>query len=324
MEEDRKLYPFRFCSLKDEYSWGSEEFVLADLGYRDSLVRSGWLAGNSIGEIMDMYVDRVTGGNTFEFWGRQFPVCIRKICCRGKMPLRVHPDDETAGDRYDFLGKEKLWYVLRAGEDARIYAGFAHDTDASELYPACMDNSADRLLNACIPTAGQYFRLAPGTVHAASGDVDILEIAESSPLDFCLCGWGQEVSEDEFDPSLSMIDALDFINYKAYVPQVAAPSTLIDIPQFSVARMELSNPLKVSNNPDAETFAVYSCISGAASVRIDVLGQEADFPFAEGDTVLVPADCTDFVLLPTAPGTVILETTVPPHREQDRYLEGGS
>ena len=63
MEEEKKLYPFKFCTLQDDYPWGSEEFKLADLGYRDSLVREGWLAGNSLAEVMDTYLDRVGGDN---------------------------------------------------------------------------------------------------------------------------------------------------------------------------------------------------------------------------------------------------------------------
>ena len=106
MDEEKKLYPFKFCTLQDEYPWGSETFSLADLGYRDSLVREGWLAGNSIAEVMDTYLDRVVGDEVYNYYGRQFPICVKHLCVHGRMPLRVHPDDETAAQRYDFLGKE--------------------------------------------------------------------------------------------------------------------------------------------------------------------------------------------------------------------------
>ena len=129
--EEKKLYPFKFCTLQDEYVWGTDEFKLADLGYRDSLIREGWLAGNAISELMDTYLDRMVGENVYKFWGRQFPVQIKHIRVKGHMPLRVHPDAQTAVQRYDFLGREKLWYVLRAGTGAVLSIGFEHDTDAS-------------------------------------------------------------------------------------------------------------------------------------------------------------------------------------------------
>ena len=57
--EEKLLYPIKFCTLQDDYCWGSEVFKIADLGYRDSLVREGWLAGNSLSEVMDTYIEKM-------------------------------------------------------------------------------------------------------------------------------------------------------------------------------------------------------------------------------------------------------------------------
>lgn len=330
MEEEKRLYPFKFCSLQDDYSWGSEEFKIADLGYRDSLVREGWLAGNSLGEVMDMYVDRVVGENIFDFYGRQFPVCVRMIDVRGRMPLRVNPDDEVSEQRYDFLGKEKFWYVAEAGADARVMLGFRRDTDASELLAKCKDGSVEDILNVVAVHAGQYFHIAPGTPHCAAGNLRIIEISESSPLDFCLCSWGEEVSEVEFDPSLTTIDALDFINYKKYVSpedcgcghhhhhEEEIVHKLLEIPQFIVHKLELADPLHIYSDK-FESFIIYSCVSGEASVQIPVLDQTTNYKIRAGETILVPAECPDFFLVPTDRTTVILETTV--HCEEvDPYI----
>ena len=323
--EEKKLYPMKFCTLQDSYDWGSETFKIADLGYRDSLVREGWLAGNSISEIMDMYLDQVVGENVFSWWGRQFPVCVRHICVSGSMPLRVNPDDGTAGQRWDFLGKEKLWYVLRCGRDARIMLGFRKDTDATEVWEKCQDGTVGDILNVVAPHAGQVLHIAPGTPHAASGDIEILEIGESSPLDFCMCGWGREVSEEEFDPSLDFVDALDFIGYGAYRDTTPSPERtgaaerLLSLRQFEVSRIKLADTLRFKGAEES-SFVLYSCISGDASIRIDEAGKEAVFALKAGETVLVPADCPDFLIVPEAAGTLLLETTVPFRTEQDAYI----
>ena len=318
MEEDRKLYPLRLCAIRDEYGWGSETFRLADLGYRDSLIHDGWLSGNAMGDIMDMYMDRVVGEHVFADFGRQFPVCVRHIRVSGKMPLRVHPDDETAGARYDFLGKEKFWYVMRAGRDARLWLGWKEDVDATVLMDACAGNSVEGLLNVVAPHAGQYFRIAPGTVHGAAGDIEIIEISESSPLDFCVCGWGEEVSDVEFDPALTLVDALDFIDYRKYRHQDTAEKgtdsvmkKLLGIPQFDVSKATLKDPLKVSLG-DNGSFIVYVCVSGSAMLQMDVLGQTVSYPFGAGEAVLVPAECGDFILAPADRGTEVLEVSVSP------------
>ena len=306
--EERKLYPIKFCTLQDDYSWGSEEFKLADLGYRDSLVREGWLAGNSLSELMDTYMDRISGDNSYEYYGRQFPTCVRLLKVRGKMPLRVHPDDDTAGQRYDFLGKDKLWYVLRTGKDARIGIGMKQSTDAETFFKACLDSSVDGLLNIVAPHAGQSLRIRPGTVHYAEGDMDILEIAQSSPMDFCLCPWGRPMEDGEFDPSLTLADALDFIDYRRFSYTPPEGDTLADCEAFTITRMKLDSPVKC-NNSDYGSFILYSCIKGAASLQLDILGQTAAFPVREGETMLVPAECEDFVVVPTEKDTVLLETT---------------
>ena len=303
MDEEKRLYPFKFCTLQDDYPWGSEEFSLADLGYRDSLVREGWLAGNSLSELMDTYLDRVVGDGVYEFYGRQFPLCVRQLKCRGRMPLRVHPDDETAAQRYDFLGKEKLWYVLRAGAGARILAGFRRDTDASEFYAKCLDGSVEDILNVVAPHAGQALRIPAGTPHAAAGDIDLLEIGESSPMDFCLCAWGEEVHPDEFDPALTLIDALDFIDYRQFrhpgsssphsgltsshpgpssshsglrpgisqdtpsaSPDIPGADLLVALPQLRIERIPLIATLQI--NREAGPFLLYTCTRGSATLQL--------------------------------------------------------
>lgn len=319
MEEDKKLYPTRFCTLEDKYNWGSEEFKLADLGYRDSLVRDGWLAGNSLSEIMDMYMDRVTGEDVFSRLGRQFPLTVKNIHVKGRMPLRVHPDDTTAAQRYDLLGKEKLWYISRTGKDARLILGFLKNTDASELYARCIDGSVSDIINTVAAHSGQVIHIAPGTVHAAEGDLDIIEISEASPMDFCICGWGKEVSSEEFDESLTLVDALDFINYKRFVADSPSKESLINLPQFCVNRLDLKNAIRI-HGENSDQFELYTCVSGAASVQVEVFGQTASFPFSQGETIMVPAECPDFILSPTAEGTILLESLVPHTQETDSYI----
>ena len=345
MEEEKKLYPLKFCALQDDYPWGSETFQLADLGYRDSLVREGWLAGNSIAEVMDTYLDRVVGDAAYAFYGRQFPLCVRQLHVRGRMPLRVHPDDEIAAQRYDFLGKEKLWYVLRAGKDARLMVGFRADTDASSFYGKCLDGSVEELLGVIAPHAGQCLLIPPGTPHAAAGDLDILEIAESSPMDFCLCDWGEELHPDEFDPALTLVDALDFIGYKRFgadspvkpandgrrmpandgkgMPATdggpANGAVLADLPQLHVEKLPLHAPLALSHDATA-MFLLYTCVRGAASVQLPLPGgQHLDFPLRSGETMLVPAECAEFHLVPLERDTLLLESSVRP-KETDSYI----
>ena len=316
--EEKPLYPIKFCTLRDEWSWGAEEYRLADLGWRDSLVKEGWLAGNSISELMDTYIDKVVGEDVYDYYGRQFPICVKYIELDGDLPLVVHPDDTTAEERYDFLGKDKLWLVLECSPGSIIYSGFKKDSDASELFAACEEGTQDSLLCGIAPYKGMSLLIPSGTPHCASGKLKLLEISESSPMDFCLSGRGQTVCTDEFDPALSLTEALDIIDYKASNPAVTKGNVLADIPQFNIQRLELRQSLKC-NKSDFDSFILFVCESGRAQISLEQDGMKFDWSLERGELLLIPAECGDFVAQGLVKDSSLLEITNL-RKEKDSYI----
>ena len=334
MEEEKKLYPFRLCSIEDAYSWGSEEFHIADLGYRDSIVRDGWLAGNALSEVIETYLDRLVGDNVFEWYGSQFPFQVKLLKVRGRMPLRVSPADELARQRYDALGKEKLWYVARAGREARLLLGFRVDTEASQFYNACTEGEPELFLNSVPLKAGQYYHIPAGVPHCIWGDADIVETSESSAMDFCLSGWGNEVSDEEFDPALGLVEALDFLEYRKLPSEKLlgfsmergedGPGNVVrmlHLPQFTSRLITLGDALKISSG-NADSCVSYTCLRGEFSIQLPQDGDEKiDYLVVKAmETVLVPAELEEFYLVPRASGTLLLETLVERRPETDSYV----
>lgn len=327
MEDEKKLYPFKIAPLDDA---SGQTTLLADLGFPDSLVRNGWLSTNTISEIMDMYMDRVVGDDVFAYYGRQFPVLLRRLHCEARTPLMVHPDDRTAEERFDFLGKAKLWYVVSAEPGAKLFLGFKNDVASSDFYSACQDGSVEGLLNVVEPSAGDHFFIAPGTVHCAGKGLEIAEISESSPLDFRLFDWGRKGELDPFDAELSLEEAFDFIDYRAWKPADAlavrddkGSLRLTDNKEFTAAEIRLSEALHVSCS-DFGSFIAYLCISGEASIQIPADPESGrkdleTYVMGRDEVILVPAEVTDFFLVPRASDTVILETVMSPRSEEDSY-----
>ena len=242
---DKKLYPLKFIPIASRRPWGGntlvtglgKEFVvcdedgnetvlgadeqigesweIADMGFEDSVVKEGWLAGNTISELMETYIERVVGEDVYNYYGRQFPLLIKFLDIKGKLSVQVHPDDEIAAERYDSLGKNEIWYVLDAKPGAKIYAGFNRDMTAQELYDRCHNGSVEEVLNVIYPKKGDVLHIAPGTVHSAEGEMLVVEIQESSDLIFRLYDWGRE-----FDPStarpMHLDEAIDFIDYNKF------------------------------------------------------------------------------------------------------------
>jgi mannose-6-phosphate isomerase len=337
MEEEKKLYPFKLVPVEDS---ADVVWHLADLGWPDSMVRNGWLSTNTLSELMEMYMDRIVGEGVFAAYGRQFPVSFKTLKGERRTPLWVHPDDEVAAQRFDFLGKAKLWYVAETRPGAKLYLGFRRDVSAEEFYRACKEGGVEDLLNVLEPKAGDHFFIAPGTVHAAGEGLKVVEIAESSPLDFRLYDWGRPAGEvDPFDAELTLEAAFDFIDFGAWkaasAPVQTAPGTvrLTDNPEFIASRIALDAPLHILCEQFG-SFVAYHCLSGEASVQVPVTaagGEKAmdNYVFAAGETLLVPAEVEDFYLVPRSEGTVLLEAVVERHesplgfseaQEEDRLL----
>ena len=244
---EKKLYPFKFIPVASPRPWGGsvlvnelgkqfvecddegnetvlgadmkigESWEIADMGIVDSVVSNGWLAGNTISELMETYMERIVGENVHNFYGRQFPILIKFLHVNEKLSVQIHPDDEIAAERYDMLGKEELWYVMDAKPESKIYLGFNRDMTAQEFYDRCKNGTVEEVLNVIHPKKGDVIYIKPGTVHSAEGDILLAEIEESSDMTFRLYDWGREFNPATARP-MHLEEAIDLIDYRAFDP----------------------------------------------------------------------------------------------------------
>lgn len=356
---EKKLYPLKFMPIASRRPWGGtalakvlgkkfieidekgnetpisedemigESWELADMGAQDSVIENGWLAGNTIGEVMETYLERIVGEKVFEWYGTQFPLLIKFLSIEGKLSVQVHPDDEVAAERYDSLGKAEVWYILDAKPEARIYMGFAKDTTPEEFYNACKSGTADKLLNVIHPKKGDVIFIKPGTVHAAEGGIMVCEIQESSDMTFRLYDWGRELNPATAR-KMHLEEAIDLIDYSKYdssafrsaaenVSKDGNPVCIADCPQFTVNHITLNDGMAISAG-ESDCFAVYCCIKGEVSLQMsDGDGTTKDYRLHQGDTILVPAECPDYVLSPIEKGSELIESMTHPAEDVDSY-----
>ena len=321
-----------------------ESWEVADMGTHDSVVSEGWLAGNSISELMETYLERIVGENVYNYYGRQFPLLIKFLDINEKLSVQVHPDDETAAERYDSLGKAEIWHIMDVKPGAKIYAGFNKEMTAQELYDRCNAGTVDEVLNVIYPKKGDTLYLTPGTVHAASGGILIAEIQESSDLSFRLYDWGREHNPETARP-MHLEEAIDLIDYRKFdeslytkgalwgneashhhhegEPHVA--ETLVESPQFNVTRLNLTDPLHIYTE-QFESFIIYICTEGAASIQVPSTKENGESymectEITKGETVLIPAEMQDFYLVPRDRSTVLLEAVTRPEEAVDAYID---
>ena len=383
---EKKLYPLRFIPIASRRPWGGnalmtelgkeftecdeegnenrigrdeligESWEIADMGFEDSVVKDGWLAGNTLSEVMETYLERIVGENVYNYYGRQFPLLIKFLDINDRLSVQVHPDDEIAAERYDALGKNEAWYVMDAKPGARIYAGFNREVSAQELYDRCHAGTVEEILNVIYPKKGDILHITPGTVHAADGGLLIAEIQESSDLTFRLYDWGREFNP-ETARQLHLEEAIDLIDYNRFDEShyIKGPlwndchddechcheheeghdchchdnhheivDHLVESQQFNVTKISLTDPLHIYTEK-FESFIIYICIEGAASVQVP--SEKADgeaymenYEFSKGETILIPADMPDFYLVPRDRSTVLLEAVTRPVIEDD-YID---
>lgn len=388
---EKKLYPFKFIPVASRRPWGGHDLVdklgkefvecdeegneieigpdeligesweLADMGIEDSVVTNGWLAGNTIGELMETYLERIVGENVYNYYGRQFPLLIKFLDINDRLSVQVHPDDEVAAERYDSLGKSEIWYVMDAKPGAKIYCGFKREVSAQEFYDRCHDGTVEEILNVIYPKKGDVIYITPGTVHAADGGLLIAEIQESSDMTFRLYDWGREKNPATARP-IHLEEAIDIIDYRPYDPgkyrkgplwgaeashvpccdheyhcddhdhhhehsakEGDVVETLVESSQFTVSQLNLADPLHIYTEKFG-SFIIYVCIEGAASIQVPSVkpGGEAfmdNYEFSKGETILIPAEMPDFYLVPRDRSTVLLEAVTRVQEELDEYID---
>ncbi|MCI1778666.1 MAG: hypothetical protein LKI53_01770 [Bacteroidales bacterium] len=322
MINTKKLYPFKFA----------EGMQILD---ENSIVNNGFLAENTLDEIIDTYLTEALGEKVFHRFKGIFPINVSIRDIRETTPLLTHPDDETSGARYNAYGNTKTWLILSADSDARLYLGFNRDMTAAEFYDRCMKGTIEETLNLYIPKAGEYVNIEPGCVYAASG-IKIIEVSENSDATYKLCmldGKNAADEDEKFVYSAGMSEAMDIIRYKQldgnefYFGPALSTKPLAEKKQYSVTQRFLLNPMNVSPST-LDSFIIYICLKGKAKIRTndEITGsilKGNTYDIGENEIVLVPSIMEDFEISPENGKSVILEITVPEvtAEEEDKYIK---
>ena len=121
---------------------------------------------------------------------------VKYIFTSEKLSVQVHPDDaqalasgETA--RTGYGGKEECWLVIQADPGAALGVGFKAPIDAAAMRAAALDGSIEELLEWYPVTAGDFFYIPAGTVHAIGAGLSLIEIQQNSDITYRLYDYGR-------------------------------------------------------------------------------------------------------------------------------------
>jgi mannose-6-phosphate isomerase len=314
------LYPLKFKPRVKERIWGGqaiaakkgkaagrlakdklygESWDLSSVKGDVSVVANGFLKGNNLEEIIEVYMGELVGEQNFERYGLEFPLLIKYLDCNDKLSVQVHPDDALAEERHNSFGKTEAWYVVDCKEGAAIYLGFKDLNLTREEYIAAVAESRlEGLLNKVEVKPGDTFFIPAGTVHALGAGLEVVEVQQTSDITYRIYDWDRvdaEGNSRELHTALA-VDAIDFeadaeLLHRKYDLQRGGEAKVIESNYFTMVLHDVAGS-KSFDHSALDSFVVYIALNG--SVRIIADGNEEELN--EGEVILIPAETNEVII----------------------------
>lgn len=320
-----QLYPLKFRPVFKEKVWGGqkikqhlgldftplpncgEAWVISGVEGNESVVKDGWLKGNSINELVSVFMDDLVGEKVFETHRHRFPVLIKFIDSNQWLSIQVHPDDKLAQNRHGSTGKTEMWYVLNADAGAQLISGFNRHVTTEEYLGHLRNNTLPSIMNFVDVAGGDVFYMPAGRVHALGPGILLAEIQQTSDITYRIYDWDR-VDESGNSRELHTELALDAIDFRPHLedwsrsdPDKDKPMMLKESKYFTTRLLNLVNSF-VYQSEGCDSFVIYLCIEGEAHV----LHEGNTIRLSAGECLLVPAIIRQLTISPK-PHTVLLE-----------------
>jgi len=312
-----ELYPLKFETVLKEKVWGGnalvsrfnkkstgsqqvgESWELSAVADNQSVISNGFLAGNNIEELIEVYMGDITGDAIFEKFGNEFPLLIKFIEAQQDLSIQVHPDDDLAKKRHKAYGKTEMWYVLECKKGSKIYTGFKEGVTKKIYEEALMNGKIEEIMNVESVEAGDAFFTPAGRVHAIGAGIVLVEIQQTSDITYRIFDWNRKGSgkeKRELHTELAL-DAIDFNqtgeNKIRIKPELNKSENLVNCEYFNTNIITFNKSID-KDYYSFDSFVVYICIEGEFLICWDGNSEKV----TKGETVLLPAMIKEVTLKP--------------------------
>jgi mannose-6-phosphate isomerase len=218
-----------------------------------------------------------------EVWfedGADLPLLAKYLFTSERLSVQVHPNDEQARERGLSQGKSECWTILDACPGATLGLGFKRALSDDELRESAADGSIVDLMQWHPVTAGDFFFVPPGTVHAIGGGISLLEFQQNSDVTYRLYDYGRP-RELHLSDGLSVARAEPYSCARIH-PCGSHEQTLVDGPHFTLVRtggdalrdrMRWVMPLAGTARSGGDMADPGECLLLAAGDRLETDGQ---------------------------------------------------
>lgn len=203
-----------------------------------------------------------------------FPLLCKLLDTNDWLSVQVHPNDEQAmALEGEPRGKSECWYVLDAQPDAELIVGHAA-TSRAELAGHLADGTLFTQLIHRQVTAGDFFMVPAGCVHAVGPGLLIYEVQQSSDItyrlyDFNRIGLDGKPRELHVRSGFAVVnaphDAAASFTARAVEPQDWGSSQeLVSNEHFTVAKYEVTSSVTLA----CEDYRLVTVISGSGELAV--------------------------------------------------------
>lgn len=319
------LYPLKFNPIYKEKIWGGQKLATElqkDISQIErcgesweisavqgdiSKVKNGFLKGNNLQELIEVYMGDLVGDKVYQKFGMEFPLLIKFIDANDDLSIQVHPDDDLAKKRHNAYGKTEMWYVIDAEKDAKLISGFNRDVTKKEYMKHIENNSLPKILNYEKVKTGDVFFIPAGRIHAIGKGILLTEIQQTSDVTYRIYDYnrkGKDGKPRELHNDLAL-SAIDFSHHKDYRTHYEKKkndtANIVQCPYFTTNIIDFDKKI-TKDFSLLDTFVIYICLEGSLEVIDEKTGKES---LNKGETVLLPATMKRFELKPIKQSTVL-------------------
>lgn len=323
------LYPLKFKPVFFEKIWGGnrmktllnknytspsncgESWEISGVEGNISVVENGFLAGNNLQELVEIYMGDLVGDKVFKKFGEEFPLLIKFIDAADDLSVQVHPNDKLAKERHNAYGKTEMWYVVDAEKGALINSGFNQEVTKEKYLEYFNAGKLMDLLHYDEVFEGDVFFIPAGRVHAIGSGALVAEIQQTSDVTYRIFDYNRKNAngkERELHVDLAL-DAIDFSyrqEYKTNYEKVKNTSSeIVSCDYFTTNFLEFDKTVEKEYN-QLDSFIIYMNLDGEFEIQFEE-GMER---VKKGETVLIPASLETYKLKPLSANVKTLEVYI--------------
>ncbi len=260
------------------------------------MLTEGPLKGQTLKQLIKTFKGDFVGNIVHDIFENEFPLLIKFIDAKTPLSIQVHPSNKLAKERHNSFGKNEMWYVMQAEDNAELIVGF-NQKIAKENYKEHLNNATlNEILNIEKVKKGDTYYTPTGRVHAIGAGVLLAEIQQTSNITYRIYDYDRvdakagEKRELHTDLAIDVIDFNSYDDYKTkYENRVNTSNKLVHSPYFKTNVITIKGMLE-KDYTNLDSFIIYMYVEGNANV----VSNNRIFNLITGETLLIPASLKHF------------------------------